>query len=538
MPLFTHQFTPQQPYATPLSRGQVPAQEPGQKPVIYSIAGSDSSGGAGVEADLATFRALGVHGFSVITALTVQNSLAVDRVLPTPVEHVTATLQHLQEDRKPNAIKLGLMPNAEMLAMLADYLQQQTVPVICDPVIGASVGGQFSVHCLREGYKSLLKRVTLFTPNVPEAEYLLGRPIKNADDIRHAANTFLAWGAQSVLLKGGHGLTSPRGEEAAQRNTVCADYFVSHGQAFWLIGPRVNTPHHHGTGCTLASAIAASLALGYCMEDALVLAKMRVTQGLRDAKAVGRGAGPIAQGGWPVYVEDLPTISFALGMPTQLHHPGASFTPCNKTSLGLYPVVDHVSQLEPLMALGLRTLQLRVKSAGDISQQIQQAVALQQRYGCQLFINDHWQLAIEHGAFGVHLGQEDIHTADITAIAHAGLYLGLSNHSWFEMASSHYHRPSYMALGPVFATTTKAMPFAPLGIAQLHEWVQLLQSAYAVTAIGGINTNTLPAVAATGVHSAAVVRAVTQATDLQGAVKQLQRQLQAGTSPRLASCTA
>ena len=141
--------------------------------------------------------------------------------------------------------------------------------------------------------------------------------------------------------------------------------------------------------------------------------------------------------------------------------------------------------------------------------------------GTRLFVNDHWQEAIRTGAYGVHLGQEDLETADLAAIAHAGIRLGVSTHSYFELARAHAVRPSYVAIGPIWATTTKPMKFAPQGIGRLRRWVGLLASLYPLTAIGGVSTERVPAVMATGVGSVAVVRAITEASDPKAAVARL-----------------
>jgi hydroxymethylpyrimidine kinase/phosphomethylpyrimidine kinase/thiamine-phosphate diphosphorylase len=156
-----------------------------------------------------------------------------------------------------------------------------------------------------------------------------------------------------------------------------------------------------------------------------------------------------------------------------------------------------------------------------IDAEIQRSVALSRRFGARLFINDYWQLAIRHGAYGVHLGQEDLDTADIDAIRAAGLRLGVSNHSYYEIARAHGIKPSYMALGPIFPTTTKVMKFSDQGLAQLCEWANLLKDVYTLTAIGGINRERAPAVLDTGVGSCAMVTAITLAKDVDAEVEHL-----------------
>lgn len=173
------------------------------------------------------------------------------------------------------------------------------------------------------------------------------------------------------------------------------------------------------------------------------------------------------------------------------------------------------------MPLGITTIQLRIKNPGsNLSDMIAQAVSLAQKYQVRLFINDHWQLAIEHGAYGVHLGQEDIDSADLKAISEAGLRLGISTHSYYEIARAHAIGPSYIAIGPIYPTKTKVMKFSERGLERLSQWVKLLKPRYSLTAIGGISLERAPGVLATGVKSCAVVTAITQAEDYQQTVSE------------------
>ena len=177
----------------------------------------------------------------------------------------------------------------------------------------------------------------------------------------------------------------------------------------------------------------------------------------------------------------------------------------------------------PLCGLGVDTVQLRVKDASpsELRRAVSECVAATEGSGTRLFVNDHWQEAIRAGAYGVHLGQEDLETADLAAIAEAGIRLGVSTHSYFEIARAHAVAPSYVAIGPIWATTTKPMKFAPQGVERLRRWVRLLEPLYPLTAIGGISTERVASVMATGVGSVAVVRAVTEAPEPRAAVARL-----------------
>lgn len=190
--------------------------------------------------------------------------------------------------------------------------------------------------------------------------------------------------------------------------------------------------------------------------------------------------------------------------------------------LGLYPVVDSVAWIARLLEAGVRTLQLRIKDKRDeeVAADVTEAIVLGRRYNARLFINDYWRLAVKHGAYGVHLGQEDLQATDLPAIRQAGLRLGVSTHDDMEIDTALAVRPSYIALGHVFPTQTKQMPSAPQGLQQLARHIGRLAD-YPTVAIGGISLERAPAVLATGVGSIAVVSAITQANDWRAATQQL-----------------
>jgi thiamine-phosphate pyrophosphorylase len=221
---------------------------------------------------------------------------------------------------------------------------------------------------------------------------------------------------------------------------------------------------------------------------------------------------------WPVELAHFPRVA---GLPDA---PAGGFPPCAPT-LGLYPVLPDASWVERVLDMGVRTVQLRMKSAADpvLADAVRRCVAGGRRHQAQVFINDHWRLAIAAGAYGVHLGQEDLLQADLAAIAAAGLRLGLSTHGYYEMLCALHFRPSYLALGAVFPTTTKVMPTAPQGLQRLTHYVRLLQGVVPLVAIGGVDAARFSAVAASGVGSIGVVRAVTEAADPAVAVAALEQ---------------
>ncbi|GLW40288.1 thiamine-phosphate synthase [Pectobacterium carotovorum subsp. carotovorum] len=196
--------------------------------------------------------------------------------------------------------------------------------------------------------------------------------------------------------------------------------------------------------------------------------------------------------------------------------------------LGLYPVVDSVEWIERLLSVGVKTIQLRIKDRSDEQAEtdVIQAIALGRRYQAQLFINDYWKLAVKHQAYGVHLGQDDLDAADLTAIKQAGLRLGVSTHDDPELARAMALNPSYIALGHIFPTQTKDMPSAPQGLAELARHITDLEDRFPTVAIGGISIDSVPAVLATGVGSIAVVSAITQAPDWRQATTTLLKMIE------------
>ena len=197
-----------------------------------------------------------------------------------------------------------------------------------------------------------------------------------------------------------------------------------------------------------------------------------------------------------------------------------AFTPLTGR-IGFYPVVHDADWVERLLGWGARTVQLRIKAADhspeDIAANVRAAIAAGSKVkGAQVFINDHWKLALDHGAFGVHLGQEDLDTANLDALRNGGVRLGLSTHTPAELARAHAVQPSYLAIGPIYPTTLKKMPYEPVGLERLRDWA-LRAGPYPVVAIGGISLDLIAGVMDCGVDGVAVVSAVTRAADPQEA---------------------
>jgi len=257
-----------------------------------TIAGSDSGGGAGIQADLKTFAALGVYGTSVLTAITAQNTVAVTAVHEVPADIIAAQIYAVVTDIGVDAVKTGMLSSGAIIECVAASLEKHRgnddsgAPglgrLVVDPVMVAKSGDSLlredAVGALRD---QLLPLAAVVTPNIPEAETLTGRSIVTDDDVRKAARAIVAMGAASVVVKGGH------------REGPATDLYYDGSKFREFTAPRIETLNTHGTGCTFASAVAAGLAKGLATEDAVGQAKEFVTEAIRRSFPIGRGHGPL-----------------------------------------------------------------------------------------------------------------------------------------------------------------------------------------------------------------------------------------------------
>jgi hydroxymethylpyrimidine kinase/phosphomethylpyrimidine kinase/thiamine-phosphate diphosphorylase len=528
-------------------------------PILWSIAGLDTAGGAGLSADQRAADALGVHLCPVVAAMTAQHSKGVQAVQPVTAAWLEAQLRALMQDMPPAVIKTGLLGSPELVHMVARWVDRlradhpaHPVALVVDPVLGASAGGTaFASEAVLDAYqRHLLPRATLLTPNRAEARRLLGIPSSHEgprDEVPDLAGALRLLGPDNVAITGG--------DAASGDSLHCLDWIDTDQAQGWLCAPRVETPHHHGTGCTFATGAAAALALGHTPADALVLAKMLTHHALSHAHAAGQGPGPVmarhgfaqgpAHGGAP-----LPWLGLGRELPWRLQHQAGDtaplFQPFIPPADGLYGIVDTGERIAQALDAGLRCLQLRHKAREGLSAHLAQALgAITAQADATLFINDHWQDvlaalpaeglsdAVSAPTLGVHLGQEDLlalGTADrrtLLASRHR-LMLGLSSHSLWELARAAGCGASLIACGPVQPTTTKNMPWRPQGQDNLRWWVA--HSPVPVVAIGGLLTpDDLRRFAACGPAALCVVRALDgDAHTLHAAVPALRQAVQAG----------
>lgn len=258
------------------------------KAVALTVAGSDSGGGAGIQADLKTFSALGVYGASVVTALTAQNTQGVRAIHDVPAKFIAEQLEAVLDDMPVAAVKIGMLSQPEVIAVVADTLRRYKVEqVVLDPVMVATSGDPLLVDEAVDALRSeLMPLVRLITPNLPEASVLLGLTghAESPAEMQSQADQLIALGAEAVLLKGGH-----------LKGDSSADLLMLKGDALWLPSQRIATANTHGTGCTLSSATAAGLAKGHDLALSVTEAKAYITEAIAaaDQLNVGRGHGPV-----------------------------------------------------------------------------------------------------------------------------------------------------------------------------------------------------------------------------------------------------
>jgi hydroxymethylpyrimidine/phosphomethylpyrimidine kinase len=256
---------------------------------VLIIAGSDSGGGAGIQADIKTVTALGGYAATAITAVTVQNTIGVTAVHPIPLEIIAGQARAVLSDIGADAVKTGMLGSAETVELVARLIDEAGAPAVIDPVMIAKGGAALLDADAVQAVRALLvPRAALLTPNAPEAKALIGIDCMTTDDLRRAGEALLAAGAKAVLMKGGH----IEGDEVT-------DLLITGAGETSFTGPRIETRHTHGTGCTLASACATGLAQGLPLQEAVARAWAYVGEAIRQAPGLGAGHGPLGHG-WPL----------------------------------------------------------------------------------------------------------------------------------------------------------------------------------------------------------------------------------------------
>lgn len=534
-------------------------------PVVYTIAGSDSGGGAGIQADLHAIHAMKCHGCSAITCLTAQNSVGVTDVHAPPASFLKTQLDTLLDDMPPVAIKIGMLGTKELAMCVGDMLKKlkesRNVWVVLDPVMISTSGHKLIDSEAKDAMiKHVFPYADILTPNKFEAEDLLGRTFETNADVEVGAKEILKMGCGAVIIKGGHTLKDVKYAQDFVLSTTppaspSEERLFENSHGVWLRSPRYESDNTHGTGCTLSSAIASALALGEQQRgldgadgatssidliDACCLAKSYVSAGIYYGVQYGKGPGPVAHTEFPSTSEHYASLTRE---PTKeedqrsfcamksYSDTTATTTDDDRPTMGrILPVVDTVEWVERLTKTpGVTDIQLRIKDETDpakILERSKQCQAMCQSAGVRLWINDYWEAAVEAGCFGVHVGQEDLvkcmESGGMDIMRKRKMALGISTHSYAELSAALGVKPSYISMGPVFATKSKNVQFNPQGLSIVSKWRQLIPPEIPFIAIGGINDEQLARqVREAGADSVAVIGAVTTAGNLESAVSHL-----------------
>lgn len=249
---------------------------------VLTIAGSDSCGGAGIQADLKTMSALGVYGMSVITAVTAQNTQGVRDVQEISLQLIEGQIRSVFDDIEVDSVKIGMVSNPEIIMLIKKLLGEYGAKnVVLDPVMVSKSGYYLLREEAQDALKELISSAYLVTPNIPEAEVLTGMKIEDEEGMKAAALKIREFGAENVLVKGGH------------RCNDASDVLLAGGEFHILEGKRIHTNNTHGTGCTLSSAIASHLAKGLSIRDAVSLSKDYITKAIGNSFPIGEGVGPV-----------------------------------------------------------------------------------------------------------------------------------------------------------------------------------------------------------------------------------------------------
>lgn len=482
----------------------------GEREIVWLIGGFDPSGGAGLLADARMANAMDCHPVCIQTCNTVQNHLNCLSIHASDIETLKAQMQLLLDMAKPHAIKIGLIPNLDILNFLANFCASLDIPVVIDPVFKTSSGYETAKQEMIDAYRSkLIPTAHILTPNLNEALELLGQD-NSEDEIEDIATRLIKLGADLVVLKGGHDFS---------QSHLVRDYISGRDTYFETEADRL-AGDFRGTGCALATAIACGLAKNLESHEAIVVAKSHLIGAMQNAYAQGDHHILNPQ----KTAKALPRLVSSKF--SQLSLEEIPFSPSTGSDpLGLYPILPSYEWIERLQDTGVTTVQLRIKDLPKevVCEQITKSVALCAKYGIRLFVNDYWQDAIAAGAYGVHLGQEDLDTADIQEIKKAGLRFGVSTHSVYELARALSLKPSYVALGPIFETTCKSMSFGPQGFDRITEWME--HSDCPVVAIGGLTLEHAPKLRHIGVNGVAVLSNITTSQQPERQVKTWMKEL-------------
>jgi len=459
------------------------------RPIVLTIAGSDPSSGAGIQADLKTIEATGGYAATVVTAITAQNTRGVARCSALAPDLVRDQLAAVWSDLRPASVKSGMLASEPIVRVVAERIRNERPRhYVLDPVMQSSDGfcllSEAGVGALR---RELIPLATLLTPNVDDVAALTGLDVRNVEEAERAGRRLMTLGCAAVLVKGGH-----------YGGSQAIDLLVGPSGVREFSAERLAAPHTHGTGCVLSAAIATGLALGQSLEDAVASAKQVVTAAIRHGLPLGAGRGPVD--------------------PMHRHLPGRLHVITDETLQSRY---SHLELAKLAAEGGADTIQLREKRQRPTSALVrwarEMAEGVRER-GARLLVNDRVDVALEAQADGVHLGPRDLTPACARRMLGPRGLIGATAND-LESALILAAAPiDYLGVGPIFGTSSKADPAASVGLEGLREIASAV--ALPVIAIGNISPQRVQGVILAGAHGVAVLSDVACHADPRQRVRQ------------------
>jgi hydroxymethylpyrimidine kinase/phosphomethylpyrimidine kinase/thiamine-phosphate diphosphorylase len=470
--------------------------------VIWTIAGSDSSAGAGIQADIKTAQDIGIHCCSIITAITAQNTSKIIDILPINSRTFQKQIDVLEHEFRPQAIKTGMIATVEQALIIKKFLSKNPdIFYICDPVTMSSSGNKLCKKDTEEAIEKLLfPRANLLTPNYIEAQKISKCTSINVNIL--GKHILKAHSCQGVLIKGGH-----------IPSETCVDTYMDETETFSLISPKnKNKTNVHGTGCALSTAIIAKYVQNKNIKDSIIQAKQYITNQIDQAK---------------IQIKDINILKHNYNMATDINtlpkikHLNIKINRYDRfqilePKIGLYPIIDSYKWLSILANNNIKIVQLRIKNSSKetIEEEVQKSIQYANKYNIKLFINDYWELAIKYKAYGVHLGQTDIPMANLSTISKNKLALGVSTRSFYDLSVALSIQPSYIAVGPIYKTNSKRnLNKSTQGIEKVYEWKKLIKN-IPLIAIGGINAENMDKLYSAGANGVAVIEYIQESTDV------------------------
>lgn len=451
---------------------------------VVTIGGSDSAGCSGIQADIKAISAFNLHAACVLTSVTAQNTQAVIHNQRLETDTVRSQLEAIVSDLSVGAIKIGLLGNASVIRTIAEVVDKHAlskIPIIVDPVISSSTGQLLlDPQAQQELLLQLLPCATLFTPNCDEAQILTGIDIQTIDDAINAGRSLLASGCGAILIKGGHFTFAPT-----------TDVLVLPDQVITFPAKKIPTANTRGTGCSLASAIAACMATEIPLVESIRAAKNFVRRSIAAGYSVGSGPGPIDSLHWQRY-PILPKV--ALGRFHAI------------TDQNLQTTYSHLEVAKLALEGGADVIQYRDKANLTSAQRIEVATELShlcKAHKANLIINDRTDIARSTSAAGVHLGKNDLSPTVARHILGPNAYIGKTANSYEEALAAEQLPIDYLGVGPIFKTTSKSNAPAPLGLATLEKIAK--QVTKPIIAIGGIEPELVGSVIEAGAYGIAIL---------------------------------